>query len=146
MKNKLSLLVVALAGLACVFIPSLALGQPTNDFTPDDEKIRDVLGKYSLVKIFIVPVVGALVMAVRKWVGLIPDQAWPWVTPFIGVGLDYLASKLGFWTGSVEAGAAMGGLAVWFSQLGKQTKELMVDGASVSESGDTNESSKPPKP
>lgn len=139
MKTKLFLFLLCLAPLAL-------LAQPTNDFTPDDEKIRDVIGKYSALKLFIVPIVLALVMAIRKGIGFIPDQLWPVLTPFIGVGLDFLASKLGFWTGSVEAGAAMGGLAVWFSQLGKQSKELMVDGPSVTKSGDTNEINKPPSP
>lgn len=138
MKNKLFLFLL--------FLAPLALLAQTNGFTLEDEKIRDVLGKYSLVKIFMVPAVGALVMGVRKLTNLIPDQAWPWVTPFIGVGLDFLASKIGFWTGSVEAGAAMGGLAVWFSQLGKQTKEAMVDGTSYTDSGKTNEINKPPTP
>lgn len=124
----------------------LAILAQTNEFTVEDEKIRDVLGKYSMVKIFIVPAVTVLVMALRKWVGLIPDQAWPWLAPFIGVGLDFLASKFGFWTGSVEAGAAMGGLAVWFSQLGKQTREALTDGASTTAAGKTNEINQPPKP
>lgn len=134
MKNKLLILVAA----SFVLLPVLAFGQPTNEFTVEDEKIRDTLGKYSAVKIFIVPIVGVLVMALRKFVGKIPDQAWPWVTPFIGVGLDYLAAKMGFWTGSVEAGAAMGAAAVWFSQLGKQTKEVFKEGPTVTEAGITN--------
>lgn len=130
---------MAVVALTFALLPLLAFGQTNNPaFTADDEKIRDALGKYSLVKIFIVPIVGALVMGLRKFVGKIPDQAWPWVTPFIGVGLDYLAAKMGFWTGSVEAGAAMGAAAVWFSQLGKQTKELVKEGPTVTEAGISN--------
>lgn len=123
----------------------LALIAQTNVFTPGDETIRDTLGKYSLVKLFIVPAVTVLVMAARKWIGLIPDQLWPWLAPFIGVGLDYLASKLGFWTGSTEAGLAMGGLAVWFSQIGKQTTEALKNGLSTTKAGVTNEIGTPPK-
>lgn len=125
--------------ITLILAPIVLLAQ-TNVFyvvTPEDEAIRDTLGKFSIVKLLIVPVVTVFVMAVRKWIMLIPDQLWPWITPFIGVGLEYLGEKLGFWTGSTQAGAMVGALAVWFSQLGKQTKEASKDGFSITKSGDT---------
>jgi hypothetical protein len=147
MKNKLFIIVMAVVALAFAFLPLLAFGQ-TNDpaFTADDEKIRDAIGKYSALKLFMVPLVTVLVMFARKLIGRIPDQLWPVIAPFLGVALDYAASKLGFWTGSIEAGAAMGGLAVWFSQLSKQTKELVKEGPTVTEAGVSNVSVPPPQP
>lgn len=149
MKSKLFLIVVFSAVLAFLLMPVIAIAQSiaVTNFFPGaaDEKVRDVLGKYSLVKALLVPGTLVLVMAVRKWIGLIPDQLWPWITPFIGAGLDWVGTRVGFWTGSPEAGLAAGGLAVWFSQLGKQTREALKDGFSTSKSGDTNEANTPPK-
>lgn len=129
MKTLLSTILI-LAALVCV-----AQTNTPPDVTPTDEAIRDTLGKYSLVKVFIMPVVTVFIMAFRRFVRVVPDQLWPWLAPFVGVALDYAASKTGFWTGSIEAGLAMGATATWFSQLGKQTKEIWESGPTSTVSG-----------
>lgn len=127
--NK-TLLLLLLTTLVCV-----AQTNTPPDMTNADETIRDTLGKYSAVKVFIMPAVTILIMAFRRFVRVVPDQLWPWLAPFVGVALDYAASKTGFWTGSIEAGLAMGATATWFSQLGKQTKEIWQTGPTSTVSG-----------
>jgi len=137
MKNKYRIGLL-IAALLLLVLPLFLLAQTTNGFVPSptDEKIRDALGKYSLVKGLMVPLITVIIMALRKWIGLIPDQLWPWLSPFIGWGLDAAAAGLGFWTGSMEAGLAMGGLSVWFHQLGRQTKEVAKSGLTTTKPGE----------
>lgn len=84
--------------------------------TATDQQIADVVSKFSYWKTMIVPLTLILVAAIKKWVGFIPNKYLPWTGPIIGGLLDLLASKFGFWTGDVGAGAAMGGLATWAHQ------------------------------
>lgn len=114
--------------------------QSTNDVpvkppTATDEAIRGWFSQFSAWQMFLVPAVTVLIMGFRKVVAIVPDQLWPWLAPFIGAGLDYAASMAGFWTGSGQVGLLMGGLAVWFSQLGKQTLELKKEGPTITASG-----------
>ena len=111
--------------------------------TPTDQKIHDALEKYQAVKIFIMPITMVLIMGFRRVVKFVPDQIWPVLGPFVGVGIDYVAARFGFWTGSIEAGLAMGAAATWFNQLGKQTLELYKEGPSITPSGVSNLNSKP---
>lgn len=132
-------MVMLLVFLAASVLAQLATnvpGAPGPEVTDGDAKVASYLTKFTWLKIFIVPTVTVLVMGLRKWISAIPIQVWPWVTPFLGAGLDYLGAKVGIWTNSLEAGAAMGGLAVWFHQLGTQTRELKNEGPSPS-SGDS---------
>ena len=134
-KYRIGLLIAALLLLV---LPLFLLAQTTNGFvpTPTDETVRDALGKYSWVKGFIFPVVTVLIMLFRKWVVIIPDQFWPYIAPFLGWGIDALAAGMGFWTGSPAAGLAMGAAAVWFHQLGRQTKEITTTGITTTKPGE----------
>lgn len=126
MRNKTTILAMILIGWA-----ALALAQTTNlpPVNPvDDEAVKGFIDGFPWLKLLIVPVTIVLVMALKKMVGAIPVQIWPWVTPFLGTLIDYLASKTGIWTGSVEAGTLMGGLAVWLHQLITQTKSIATEG------------------
>lgn len=137
MKTKTIVTVMLLMFCAVSIFAQLATNVPPADspvVESSDETIRAFLTKYSALKLFIVPVVTVLVMGLRKVITFIPDQIWPIVTPFIGVGLDYLASKTGLWTSSAEAGALMGGLATWFHQLGAQLRESKQVGFTYSAS------------
>ena len=136
-----------------IFCAASVIAQTTTNIPPadnpvvdaNDQTIRAFLTKYSLVKLLIVPFVTILVMAVRRWIGYIPDQVWPWATPIIGALLDYAGSKAGFWTDNVTVGAAMGGLATWFHQIGAQTREVTKKGFTYSKSskpGDEENKSK----
>jgi hypothetical protein len=137
MKNtKTTMLVMLLVFWAVSLIAQVTNVPP--DITSGDQAVQAFLAKFSWVKVFIVPAVTVLVMGLRKVISAIPVQVWPWVAPFLGAGLDYAGAKLGFWTSSLEAGAAMGGLAVWFHQLGVQTKDLVSEGPQPS-SGATEE-------
>lgn len=90
----------------------------TNSFDPTatDVKIQTTIAKYSAWKFLIVPVTLILVAGVKKGLKKIPTAWLPWISVLIGAGIDQLASKFGFWTSSVEAGLAMGGLATWAHQ------------------------------
>jgi hypothetical protein len=138
-RNLIGLLLIAAA-----LIVSFDLFAQTNayEITPKDEAIRDTLSKYSWVKVFIVPVTTVFVMLFRKFVGFIPDQMWPWLAPFIGVGIDFIAAKIGFWTGNVGVGLAMGAAGTWFHQIGSQTKEMATTGLTTTTGGETEESNK----
>ncbi len=115
---------------------ALAVAQVTTNVPPadnpvvesSDEAIRSFLTKYSVVKLFMIPIVMLAIQGFRKAVTFVPDQMWPYITPFIGVGLDYAAAKAGFWTNSAEAGAIVGGLATWFHQVYAQSKEAARHG------------------
>jgi hypothetical protein len=132
MKNtKTKVVAVLLLFWAMIACAQLVTNVTGTEVTKDDEAVRAYLTKYSWVKIFIVPATVLLVMLVRKIVPVIPNQIWPWVVPILGVGLDYVGSKFGFWTGSLEAGGLMGGLAVWLHQLGTQTKNIVQEGPST---------------
>lgn len=98
--------------------------------TAADQQIADVVSKFSYWKTMIVPLTLILVAAIKKWVGFIPNKYLPWTGPIIGGLLDLLASKFGFWTGDVGAGAAMGGLATWAHQV------LVVQPAAPAETTD----------
>lgn len=129
--------VILLVFCAVSVLAQLATNVPPADapvIESSDEAIRAFLTKYSALKLFIVPIVTVLVMGLRRVISFIPDQVWPIVTPFIGVGLDYLASKTGLWTSSAEAGALMGGLATWFHQLGLQMRKAQRKGLTYSKS------------
>jgi hypothetical protein len=129
---KLKLAVVLLTVWAtCLF--AQVTNAPADPVNPvNDQEVRAFFDQQLLLKLFIVPITTVLVMGIKKMIGAIPVQLWPWITPFLGVGLDYLGSKVGIWTGSAEAGGIMGGLAVWFHQLGTQTKDLTTQGAKAS--------------
>lgn len=134
MKNKYAAVILILTVLVSLGVPVITIfaqvdtniSQVNTNITAGDEEIRNQLEKYSWLKIFIVPLVTVLVMGIKKAITAVPGAVWPWVTPFIGAGLDYIGAKLGFWTGSVEAGAAAGALAVWFHQLNTQTKDALT--------------------
>lgn len=126
MRNTKLIILVTLLILCVVSLFAQTNGVP--DITPTDEAIRDQLAQFSWLKIFIVPITTVIVMGLRKVISAIPIQLWPWVTPFIGTALDYAGAKFGFWTGNVEAGLAVGALAVWFHQLTVQTKNLASEG------------------
>lgn len=145
MNTKILLFLFALLATFVLFGADVTNSLPVDGTaTADlDDTIRKTFDKYSAMKLFIMPVVTLIVMLSRKYVGRIPDQAWPWLAPFIGVGADYLASKTGLWTGSAEAGAAMGGLAVWLHQWGSQSKEVWDDGFKTTK---PDGSIKPPTP
>lgn len=139
MKTKTKLMVMLFMVWTVSIMAQLATnvpgGVPGEQLVTDgatDEKVKAFLTKYTWLKIFLVPLVTVIVMAAKQIISKIPIQVWPWVTPFIGVGLDYLGEKAGLWTGSMVAGAAMGGLATWFHQLGTQTREWKVEGSSPS--------------
>lgn len=130
MKTKATILVMILIGWAALALAQVTNQPPVNPV--DDEAVKGFIDSFTWLKLFIVPVTVVLVMALKKMIGAIPVQAWPWITPFLGTGIDYLASKVGLWTGSAEAGAIMGGLAVWFHQLLTQSKNLATEGAKPS--------------
>jgi hypothetical protein len=71
------------------------------------------------LEFLLIPAVTVLIQLVRKFVPQIPDNAWPWVAPFIGAILDYVGSKAGIWTGNVAVGAMLGGLGTWFHQINR---------------------------
>lgn len=114
--------------------------------TARDEAIKGWFSQFSGWQMFLIPTVTVLIMGFRKFVGIIPDQLWPWISPFIGAALDWAASMAGFWTSNGQVGLLMGGLAVWFSQLGKQTKELKSEGISITASGVSNQKTTPTPP
>lgn len=134
MKYIKAILMVALL-LLCVVAPVLAQTNTPPDITSTDEGIRQALERFSWLKIFIVPITTVVVMGARLAIKAIPIQLWPWITPFLGAGLDYLGAKFGFWTTNPAAGAAMGGLAVWFHQLGAQTLNIAEEGPKPSAGG-----------
>lgn len=127
----MKLLLAVWLSLICFGVLAQTNGISTNapaDWTATDESIRKTFSEYSAIKLFIVPIVTVLIMGFRKLVAIIPDQLWPYISPFLGVGIDYLASKTGLWTNSPGAGAALGALAVWLHQLGSQTLEARKSG------------------
>src|SRR5688572_23274369 len=60
-----------------------------------DEAVKSFLTKYSWLKLFIAPIVTVLVMLLKKWIGAIPVQTWPFIAPVLGTAIDYLAAKAG---------------------------------------------------
>lgn len=143
MKTKLAIIGLLLAtGLFALAQTNSVIDPFAN---PTDKRIRDWFEGFSAYQMFLIPAVTVFIMAFRRFVSFVPDQLWPWIAPFIGAGLDFVAVKVGLWTGSPETGLLMGGLAVWFSQVGKQTKEIALQGLSVTPSGVSNQKTTSPK-
>lgn len=119
MKNKTNLMLV----ITFFAMALCCLAQETNGVPAGDEG-GGTLNIPEAWRFAIVPLTVLLVSGLKRVIPLIPPQLWPWITPVLGVLLDYAGSKFGAWTGSLEAGAILGGLAVWLHQLGTQTKAL----------------------
>lgn len=139
MKTKTTILVMILIGWATCLLAQVATNTPpaTTDMEATDAGIHAFLTKYSVLKLFLVPLITVGVMGLKKVIGAIPIQVWPYVTPFLGTGLDYLGEKAGIWSGNAVVGAAMGGLAVWFHQIGAQAKEFVKEGSTRSDTPQT---------
>lgn len=76
-------------------------------------------------ELLITPLTLILLSALRQVVPRIPGPVVVILAPAIGAGLDLLGSYSGAWESSGAAGAALGGLATWFHQLGKQTSQQL---------------------
>jgi hypothetical protein len=129
MKNHIRWFLVLIPLFALAFT---VLAQTVSNAPPElnatDQKIHDLVARFSAWKFLFVPVIGALVMAIKKWLKFVPDAALPWCGPVIGALLDYIGGKAGYWTGSGDVGAVMGGLATWGHQaLVKQNPLLDQD-------------------
>lgn len=92
----------------------------------DDAAATAWFARFSKWQLFLVPLVTVVVAAFKKAFTAIPSQAWPWLAPFVGVGLDYVGSKFGLWSGNAAAGAILGGLSTWFYEFTAQTKEFVA--------------------
>lgn len=92
----------------------------------DDAAAQAFFAKFSKWQLFLVPLVTTIVWGVKKLIPAIPPQVLPIVAPFVGVALDYVGSKFGFWSGNVAAGAVLGGLGTWFNEFQSQGRELVA--------------------
>lgn len=72
------------------------------------------------LQFLLIPLVTVLIQLARKFIPMIPDTYWPFVAPFLGATLDYIAGQTGLWTGNAAVGAMLGGLGTWFHQFQKQ--------------------------
>jgi hypothetical protein len=124
---KKAVLSIALI-LAVWFVAGSVFGQDTNTPPlpgPAPAPSGGLSGKLGQFQWVLVPVTTIIIMGVKKWVPAIPSQLYPWIAPLLGGALDWFGTQAGIWSGDALVGAAFGGLATWFHQLGSQTKELV---------------------
>lgn len=74
----------------------------------------------------IIPLTFGLIAAIKKYLPKVSSGWYPFIVPFLGAGIDLLTNLFGLWgsqglVNSALAGAALGGLATWLHQLGKQS-------------------------
>lgn len=81
---------------------------------------KDIFSVLKPLQFLMIPLVTVVIQLARKWVPMIPDTYWPFISPFLGATIDYIAGAAGLWTGNAAVGALFGGLGVWFHQLQKQ--------------------------
>ncbi len=81
--------------------------------------------KMAPLQFVLVPIVTVSISVVRKYTTKIPEAVWPYASPFIGAGLDWLGTNFGLWSGNVAAGAMLGGLSTWFHQIDKHGPDLL---------------------
>lgn len=87
------------------------------DIQPADEGVRDFVAQFNYWKLLLVPLTMVLCAGVKHLVSSIPNKWIPVIGPIVGGLLDLAASKFGFWTGDVGAGAIMGATATWAHQF-----------------------------
>lgn len=119
MKTKTSLFC-----LICLFLCWCAMAQDTNAVPgATGGGLSAKLGQFQWV---LIPLTTTVIGGLKKFISMIPSQLWPWVSPFLGAGLDWIGSKAGIWSGDPTVGALMGGAGTWFHQLLTQTKDLVA--------------------
>ena len=125
------------------------LGQTTNTNVlqlPEPTTKPSIPGDVlSLAKLMIVPVAATIIQGLKVWIPKIPGGVWPILAPVVGMLIDFLASKVGLWTGNVMVGLMFGGLATWFYQLDKSTVGVMA-GTNPPEAQSAQEAQKTPPP
>lgn len=139
MKLKLPLIVsLCLLAMAVFAQTGIATNQGVrldNTFTnavpaPTPARVTHFFQAVKPAEFLLIPTVIVLIMLIKKWIPKIPGAAWPYLAPFIGALLDYAATNFGLWSGNAGVGAMFGGLAVWFHQLGTQTRDAVKGGGS----------------
>lgn len=118
MKRKLFFFVIAL--FVCFGLYAQTNGVPTTGSLPSLASLPTWLQG------LVVPATLVIASLLKKYVPRIPANALPFIVPFIGAGVDILLDLVGLWgnqglANSAIAGAALGGLATWLHQMGKQS-------------------------
>ncbi len=106
--------------IACAFT---ALAQ-TN--APAGSAASSAMTGTGWLQLLITPATLVAAYGLRKLVPKIHREALPFIVPFLGAAISAATSQLGVWQSqgiAVDsvAGAALGGLATWVHQLGKQS-------------------------
>ena len=78
------------------------------------------------LQVFITPLTLALVALIKKYLPQVPDGWLPVAAAVVGSVVDIVSDLIGLWgsqglANSAMAGAALGALATWVHQLGKQS-------------------------
>lgn len=130
LKNVLRFTLLVLLGLMVLDLACMmAIAQEVTNTPPvpvPDGPTLDIFKQLKPLEFLLIPAVTVLIQAARKFIPQIPDALWPWVAPFVGALLDYLASKAGLWTGNVAIGMMLGGLGTWFHQLDKNSVNVLA--------------------
>jgi len=78
------------------------------------------------LQVLIMPLTLVLVALIKKYLPVVPSGLLPVAAALVGALVDLLSNLVGLWgsqglVNSALAGAALGGLATWLHQLGKQS-------------------------
>lgn len=102
--------------ICLIFSAVFAFGQTDNP----DAKVAEFFGKFSYWSFLLIPICMAITQGIKTLLPKVPTWLLPYIVPFLGAGVDFLANKLGLWTGNTAAAAVISGLSVYVHQLYKQ--------------------------
>lgn len=125
MKTLTRLTILSLLTLLIMLVASVCHAQDTNSVPVTPPAVTHFFEIIKPFEFLLIPIVTVFIQLVRKFVPQIPSGVWPYAAPFIGALLDWLATKMGLWSGNPMIGAMLGGLATWFHQADKQGPDVL---------------------